>query len=190
MQNIEYCQEELDKDYLNFINSIKRINESRVHKVKNSYGVYDGFKYYRKNKPKEHKYVLNESQYFSIIRKVNKLLGEELINGEDVTLPYRLGRLEIRKYNAKIVIDGKKIRTNLPIDWDRTLKLWYEDKESYKNKTLIKVEEKEIYKIYYNRNIADFTNKTFYQFDINRELKRKLKQNIKEGKIDAFLLKN
>jgi len=97
---------------------------------------------------------------------------------------------EIRKYNAKIVIDGKKIRTNLPIDWDRTLKLWYEDKESYKNKTLIKVEEKEIYKIYYNRNIADFTNKTFYQFDINRELKRKLKQNIKDGKIDAFLLKN
>ena len=190
MQNIEYCQEELDKDYLNFINSIKRINESRVHKVKNCYGVYDGFKYYRKNKPKEHKYVLNESQYLSIIRKVNKLLGEELINGEDVTLPYRLGRLEIRKYNAKIVIDGKKIRTNLPIDWDRTLKLWYEDKESYKNKTLIKVEEKEIYKIYYNRNIADFTNKTFYQFDINRELKRKLKQNIKDGKIDAFLLKN
>ena len=152
MQNIEYCQEELDKDYLNFINSIKRINESRVHKVKNSYGVYDGFKYYRKNKPKEHKYVLNESQYFSIIRKVNKLLGEELINGEDVTLPYRLGRLEIRKYNAKIVIDGKKIRTNLPIDWDRTLKLWYEDKESYKNKTLIKVEEKEIYKIYLEDN--------------------------------------
>ena len=96
----------------------------------------------------------------------------------------------VRKYNAKIVIDGKKIRTNLPIDWDRTLKLWYEDKESYKNKTLIKVEEKEIYKIYYNRNIADFTNKTFYRFDINRALKRKLKQNIKDGKIDAFLLKN
>ena len=181
-------KEEKNKGLADFLNSIKKVNEPRIHKVKNSYGVYDGFKYYRKNRPKEHKYVLTESQYFSIIRRVNELLGEALINGEDVTLPYRLGRLEIRKYEAKITTDGKKVRTNLPIDWDRTLKLWYEDKESYKNKTLIKVEEKEIYKVYYNRNVAEFTNKAFYQFDVNRELKRRLKQNIKEGKLDAFTI--
>lgn len=185
---MKQCLEENDKGFLEFINSIKRVNESRLHKVKNSYGVYDGFKFYRKNRPKEHKYVLTESQYFSIIRKVNELLGEALINGADINLPHRLGRLEVRKYEAKITIDGEKVRTNLPIDWDRTLKLWYEDEESYKNKTLIKVEEKEIFKVYYNKNIADYTNKTFYQFDINRELKRRLKQNIKEGKIDAFLI--
>ena len=177
-----------DMTYEEFKFNVQHLNSLRIHKVKNSYGVYDGFKYYRKNKPKEHKYVLTESQYFSIIRRVNELLGESLINGEDVTLPYRLGRLEIRKYEARITTDGKKVRTNLPIDWDRTLKLWYEDKESYKNKTLIKVEEKEIYKVYYNRNVAEFTNKAFYQFDVNRELKRRLKQNIKEGKLDAFTI--
>ena len=186
MGEIKHCQEELDKGFLGFINSIKRVNEPRAHKVKNSYGVYDGFKYYRKNRPKEHKYVLTESQYFSIIRRVNELLGEALINGEDVTLPHRLGRLEIRKYEARITTNGKKVRTNLPIDWDRTLKLWYEDEEAYKNKTLIKIEEKEIYKIFYNRNLADYTNKSFYQFNFNRELKKKLKYNIKEGEVDAF----
>lgn len=189
MEEGKCCQEEIDKGLLEFLSSIRKIKETRFHKVKNSYGVYDGFKYYRKNKPKEHKYTLTESQYFSITRKVNELLGEALINGEDVTLPCRLGRLEIRKYEARITVDGKKVRTNLPIDWDRTLKLWYEDEESYKNKTLVKVEEKEIYKIYYNRNIAEYKNKTFYQFNINRKLKRQLKQNIKEGKIDAFILK-
>ena len=177
-----------DMTYEEFKFNVQHLNSLRIHKVKNSYGVYDGFKYYRKNRPKEHKYVLTESQYFSIIRRVNELLGEALINGEDVTLPYRLGRLEIRKYEARITTDGKKVRTNLPIDWDRTLKLWYEDKESYKNRTLIKVEEKEIYKVYYNRNVAEFKNKSFYQFDINRKLKRRLKQNIKEGKLDAFTI--
>ena len=177
-----------DMTYEEFKFNVQHLNSLRIHKVKNSYGVYDGFKYYRKNRPKEHKYVLTESQYFSIIRRVNELLGEALINGEDVTLPYRLGRLEVRKYEARITTDGKKVRTNLPIDWDRTLKLWYEDKESYKNKTLIKVEEKEIYKVYYNKNVAEFTNKAFYQFDVNRELKRRLKQNIKEGKLDAFII--
>ena len=111
-----------------------------------------------------------------------------LINGNDTTLPYRLGRLEVRKYNATIAIHDNKIKTNLPIDWNKTLKLWYEDKESYKNKTLIKAEEKELYKIYYNRKLARYNNKSYYQFTLNRELKKKLKQNIKEGKIDAFLI--
>ena len=171
-----------------FLNKVRKVKESRNHKVKNSYGIYDGYKFYRKNKPKDPKYVLTESQYFAITRKVNEFLAEALSRGEDVILPFRLGRIEVRKYESRITWDGKKVKSNLPIDWDRTLKLWYEDKESYKNKTLIKVEEKEIYKVYYNRNVAEFTNKAFYQFDVNRELKRRLKQNIKEGKLDAFII--
>ena len=99
-----------------------------------------------------------------------------------------MGRLEIRKYTPKIYFDGNKVKTNLPIDWDKTLKLWYEDEESYKNKTLVKMEEKEVFKIYYNKNIADYTNKTFYEFNINRDIKIRLKKRIKEGNYDAYLL--
>lgn len=189
MEDTECCHIETDGDFLEFAGRVRRLEESRNHKIKNSYGVYDGFKFYRKNRPKGHKYVLNESQYFSIIRRVNELLGENLLNGEDIIFPYKMGRLEVRKYEAKITIDGKKIKTNLPIDWDRTLRLWYEDEESYKDKTLVKAEEKEIYKIYYNRNIAEFINKCFYEFKVNRSLKRGLKQGIKEGKLDAFIIK-
>ena len=171
-----------------FLNKVRKVKESRNHKVKNSYGIYDGYKFYRKNKPKDPKYVLTESQYFAITRKVNEFLAEALSKGEDVILPFRLGRIEVRKYESRITLDGKKVKSNLPIDWDRTLKLWYEDEEAYKNKTLIKIEEKEIYKIFYNRSLADYTNKSFYQFNFNRELKKKLKYNIKEGEVDAFLL--
>ena len=32
----------------------------------------------------------------------------------------------------------------------------------------------------------NYNNKSFYEFEANRDLKRKLKQNIKEGLIDAF----
>ena len=169
-----------------FLNKVRKVKESRNHKVKNSYGIYDGYKFYRKNKPKDPKYVLTESQYFAITRKVNEFLAEALSKGEDIILPFRLGRIEVRKYESRITWDGKKVKSNLPIDWDRTLKLWYEDEEAYKNKTLIKIEEKEIYKIFYNRNLADYTNKGFYQFNFNRELKKKLKYNIKEGEVDAF----
>ena len=55
-----------------FLNKVRKVKESRNHKVKNSYGIYDGYKFYRKNKPNDPKYVLTESQYFAITRKVNE----------------------------------------------------------------------------------------------------------------------
>lgn len=42
-----------------------------------------------------------------------------------------MGRLEIRKYDARITLQEGKVVTNLPIDWDKTLKLWSEDEEAY-----------------------------------------------------------
>lgn len=178
----------MKEDLSSFLSSVRKLKSPRKHKIKNSYGVYDGFKYYRKTKPIGHKYVLTRSQYFSIVRKTNKLLGEYLLQGEDIKLPYRLGRLEIRKYKGNVSLVNGEIKTNLPIDWNKTLKLWYEDEESYKNKVLVRIEEKEIYKIYYNRGTARFNNKAYYQFNVNRDLKRRLKDNIKEGKIDAFTI--
>ena len=169
-----------------FKRRIRKVNQSRKYKVRNSLGVYDGYKYYRKNKPDSKEYVLTESQYFSIIRKINLHLVDELLLGHDVRLPKSMGTIEIRKYDRKIRLgkDGK-IHTNLPIDWDKTLKLWYEDEEAFKDKTLVRAEENEIFKVYYNRGSANYNNKTYYEFLFNRDLKIGLKQRIKEGLIDA-----
>ena len=52
----------------------------------------------------------------------------------------------------------------------------------------LQVEEKEIFKVYYNKQLADYNNQVFYEFNVNRELKKRLKQRIKEGKLDAFKL--
>lgn len=172
----------------NFINKTKKVTQPREHKVKNSYGVYDGFKFYRKNKPKDPKYILTESQYFSIIRKINNYLADRISQGLDVLLPCRMGLIEVRKYKAHISIKNNKVVSNLPIDWDKTLKLWYEDKESLNNKTLVKANVKEIFKIKYNKIKANYNNKAFYQFRVNREIKKRIKENIKNNNIDAFLM--
>lgn len=163
-----------------------KVQGPKKHKIRGSLGIYSGYKYYRKNKPKEHKYILTESQYFAITRRVNDLLAEELISGEEITLPHRMGTLEVRKIerNIRIGKDGEII-TNLPIDWDSTLKLWYEDEESYKNKTIVRQECSEIFTIYYSKANANYTNKTYYQFVINRDLKKRFKQKIKDGKMNG-----
>lgn len=174
---------------IEFKKRVRKVSEHREHKIRNSLGIYDGYKYYRKNKPKDKKYILTESQYFAISRQINNLLAEELIKGNDIKLPHRMGVLEIRKYEKDIRMgeDGKVI-TNLPIDWDSTLKLWYEDEEAHRNKTLIRLDENEIYKIYYNKGIANYNNRSFYEIVFNKDLRIRLKQNIKKGIIDALYL--
>ena len=47
---------------IEFKKRVRRVNMPREHKIRNSLGVYNGDKYYRKNKPKDKKYVLSESQ--------------------------------------------------------------------------------------------------------------------------------
>lgn len=172
----------------NFRRKILKLNEPRVHKIRNSNGVYQAYKWIRKNKWLDIGRPLTEHEFYSIIRQVNNLLVESILSGKDIVLPHRLGTIELRKYETKIIIQNGKVITNLPIDWDRTLKLWTEDEEAYKKRTLVKMEEKEIFKVFYNKRTANFENKSFMQFEVNRDLKKRLKQKIKNKAIDAFKL--
>lgn len=171
-----------------FRRSILKVDGPRKHKVNNSNGVYQAYKYIRKNKWFDIGRPLTEHEFYTIVRQVNNYLADELLHGHDITLPHRLGRIELRKYDARITINDGVLKTNLPVDWDRTLKLWSEDEEAYKERTLVKMEEKEIFKVFYNRRNANYENESFYEFEVNRDLKRRLKQKIKSGAIDAFKL--
>ena len=141
---MESCLEEENKGLVEFLNSIKKVKESRSHKVTQSIGVYDAYKWIRKNKWLNIGRPLTEHEFYNIIRRMNNYLAESLILGNDITLPNRMGRLELRKYDVRFSFKDGKVRSNLPIDWDKTLKLWHEDEEAYRDKTLVKIEEKEI----------------------------------------------
>ena len=169
-----------------FRRRILKVNGPRKHKINNSLGVYHMYKFIRKNKWFDIGGPISEHDFYSIIRTINNYLAELLSSGHDINLPCQMGRLEIRKYDAKITLQGDRVITNLPIDWNKTLKLWSEDEDAYKERTLIKMEEKEIFKVYYNRGKANYTNKSFFAFDVNRELKKKLNHRIREGRLDAF----
>ena len=169
-----------------FRKKVLKLDKPRQHKVNNSLGVYDAYKWIRKNKWLDIGRPITEHEFYTIIRQVNNLLAENFLKGRDIVLPHRLGTIELRKYEARMSFNNGKLHTNLPIDWDRTLKLWAEDEEAYKEKMLVKVEEKEIFKVFYNKGKANYNNKSFYEFEVNRDLKRRLKQRIKDGLIDAF----
>lgn len=169
-----------------FRKEILKVDQPRKTTINNSYGVYDAYKYYRKNKPKDPKYILSESQYFAIVRQTNLLLAQELLEQKDIVFPYSMGRLEVRKSTPKVYIEDGKVKSTYPIDWDGTLKLWYEDQESRENKTILKKKEREVFRIMYNKSKAFYTNKNYFEFKVNRALKLALRDVIRQGNFDAF----
>lgn len=169
-----------------FRKEILKVDQPRKTTINNSYGIYDAYKYYRKNKPKDPKYILSESQYFAIVRQTNLLLTQELLEQKDIVFPYSMGRLEVRKSTPKVYIEDGKVKSTYPIDWDGTLKLWYEDQESRENKTILKKKEREVFRIMYNKSKAFYTNKNYFEFKVNRALKLALRDVIRQGNFDAF----
>lgn len=173
-------------NYSEFETFIRKKHLPKNVKVKNSWGIYDAYKYIRKNGWYNIGRPLKEHEFYSIIRSINNLLAEELKKGNTVVFPCRMGSLELRKRNAGVSIIDGKLKNTYPIDWDSTVKLWYEDAEARENKTLLRNETKEVYSIKYNKFKVNYKNKTFYEFQINRFIKRALKDSIIKGKIDAL----
>ena len=171
----------------NFRREVLKVNKSRVHKVKNSLGVYNAYKWLRKNKWLDME-PISEHDFYAIIRAVNKALAKSFLHLGSIKLPLRMGEIILRKYHPSITSQDGKIKTNLPVDWDSTLQLWSEDKESYKKRTLIRLEEKEVFKVLYDKSKALYNNKSFYTLELNRDIKLSLKKQLKNGLLDAFML--
>ena len=98
-----------------------------------------------------------------------------------------MGKLEVRKYEPYVKLINNKVVTNRPIDWDKTLELWYNNKEAKDKKLLIKSTPQYIFLIRYNKGNAEYINKSVFTFNISRTVKLLLKDNINKNNTDAFL---
>ena len=177
-----------EQKFKEFIAQVKKVKGNRKHQITNSYGVIDGFNYYKTIKPNNKEYNITIQDYRKLIRQINKRLAEALLEEGQIILPHALGRLEIRKYKPSVKFKNGKILNTMPIDWNSTLSLWHQDEESRNNKQLVRKIESWIYRIHYNRYKADYSNKSFYKFHTNRNLKLKIKNKINEGNLEAFLV--
>ena len=138
-------------EYSEFLKTVKKVSSKRKAKITNSISIKLAYKWYRQHRPKGHKYVLSDCQFYAIIRQINNKLADALVRGEEVKFPARMGLLEIRKYYIEPYLNDKdELVYKAPVDWGATLKFWYESPEAYENKIVIKVEKHDNYKIEYN----------------------------------------
>ena len=174
----------MSKTFEEFRKSILKVNDKRHHKIKGSLGVKEAFFWCRRNKLFREKIL--EKDFYRIIRTVNNLMAAHLESGSDVKFPQRMGQLEVRKFSPYVKFKDGKLKTNRGVNWYATLALWSEDEDAKENKVLVRSEDKEAFIIFYNKMIANYKNKTLYQFKPNRELAIRIRKAGNEGIIDAY----
>ena len=177
---------EMKQDFREFMTEGLGKRTHKVMKVSNSFGVYDIYKFIRKNHWYDIGRPVKEKEFYAIIRSINKYLAENIANGETVVFPHKMGKLELRKHEQGVSFVDGKLKNNYPINWIKTWKLWYEDAEARRLKILIRDDERHVYRVVYCKDKATYENKTFYQFVLNRFIKKALKEKIKQGKTDTL----
>ena len=183
-----YDDAQIEAEWQKFCNEIAK-RKGKGHKkfkVSGSWGVYDAYKLIRKHKWYDIGRPVTEYEFYAIIRHINDLYADEIAKGTTVFFPSKMGKLELKKEPRGVYFnkDGK-MKVTYPIDWQSTLKLWFEDEEARNLKTLIRRNSKVMYRVHFNKYEATFNNKLFYDFTLNRFIKQKLKHNIINGLIDS-----
>jgi len=174
------------KGFTDFQEKILKKRGKKNFKVRGSFGVGDAYKIIRKNGWYNIGKPVRSDVFYHIIRSINKMLAGNISTGETVCLPQSMGRLELRESKRGVSIVGGKMKVNYPIDWNETLRLWSEDGEARRKKVLLRTESKIVYTVRYNKFHAHYSNKSFYEFALNRFIKNALKKNINEGKINVL----
>jgi hypothetical protein len=120
-----------------------------------------------------------------------KFLIQKVLEGEEVTMPARLGSLFIQgtKKSLKFTLKGIPM---LPPNWRKTKELWEKNPEAKQTKKIVYCLNEEtdgvVYKLHWSKNRVPIENKLYYNFILTRANKRAIHQNIKQGK--EYLIKS
>ena len=104
-----------------------------------------------------------------------EFLMQKVLEGEEVTLPARLGTLFIQGVTKKLTFNKQGIPL-LPPNWAETKKLWDRDPEAKATRKIVYCLNEEtngvVYKILWSKNRVPIENKLYYTLRLTRDNKR------------------
>lgn len=175
-------------DYIDFTNQLLKRSGEKKFKATNSITMRQIYRDLVKTKVLHGDLFISEFLFNKIIRGMNLIILNKLLSGHSVKLPHRMGSLEIIKVNKGAKYKNGKLVITYPINWGETLKLWYNDEEARQNKLLIRFQNKEVFKVIYNKRKANYNNKIFMEFLPSRMFKIKIKDKANNREIDGYEL--
>ena len=94
-----------------------------IRKVSITGGLYDAYKFYKKNNPKT---KIKLAEYNTICQTFNKMVSDKIVRESmDFKLFNKLGSVRIRAKKVEIkIVDGRVDTNRMPIDWKSTKDMW------------------------------------------------------------------
>lgn len=146
------------------------MNKKRTEgKIKGCLSIRDMYKYYKSN--------YTEPVDYKTFSKIIKTCNKELVRlvteeSQEILLPYRLGSLQIVRYDRKFTRASNK----WAVDWKKTREHGFK----------IYHEQKYLYKWVWKKHSAIVKNKTGYKFTASRFAKREVPKAVNTKKVEYF----
>ena len=129
-------------------------------------------------------------QFTPIANAYMEFLSLKVKQGEEVTLPAKLGTISILGTKKKLSFneDGTP---KLPPNWKKTKELWERNPEAKKTKKLVYCTNENtdgiVYKVHWSKNRVPIENKTLYSLRMTRKNKRAFHKSIVEGNVEYLI---
>ena len=96
-----------------FRKKVLKAEEKKHHfKITNSNGIKEAWRWIKKNKWLDIGQPITELELGTIVKTINLTLRDQLLDGKDILLPHRMGRIEIRKFIAKVDKPANRLEKN------------------------------------------------------------------------------
>lgn len=159
-------------------------------KYSTDYGIKDTYIHF-KNEGGTVEYKLFTTILKEFYSELSKLM---IFKAFDFKMPYRLGRLRIRKYKPKVRMrdDGSLNKSRLRPDWNQTRQLWERSKEAKEKKQLVYHTNKHTngyqHRFFWEKRTSNIPNHSAYSFLPCRNNKRTLAKVLtdEDSEVDFF----
>jgi len=98
-----------------------------------------------------------------------------------------MGTLRLLAIPKGAYMDGKgKLRVTYPVDWDATLKEWYDDPRMAKERKVIRRTLDNMLTIAYDKGKARYANQRFYKYHAPRSLRTRVLRGHESGELTNY----
>lgn len=154
----------------------------------NNSSIKEAYIHYKNNTSNTE--VLSSSDYRKLMNNFNTFLMKKVLEGNEIVLPCRMGKMSIQGMQQNIRVDEKGNIKGTRIDWKATKDLWASNSEHAEKKTLMYFFNEHSdgikYSFKWSKNNVPVQNKNYYTFIPSRHNKRTLAKLIKGG-IEYFI---
>jgi hypothetical protein len=163
---------------------------------KSNFNTNDFYKFYKNEYLKslsKKRTPVDRSTYSKILLMYySRCIEEVVLKNKTLRFTARLGSLKIFKREPEFFKTGDFENIDLPIDYNATLKLWSEDKEAEKNKTIVRHlnENSDGYVYFYKwfKKFCKVKNNKWYKFRATRTNKLFLSHQAKKNNVECFTM--